>query len=368
MIQTHLLSVVRNSPELLFVPIYCGIIIYLVIMIFKNRANGYLKKIFITILSLICILLFKSDELGVLIVKYCLFTTPFIIMLFQRIGIINDKINFFIAFIAILWSVLLFVDIFKFFDIIPLRAYKPLLTVIAVSLNTFLTLYFVCKCNTKYDIIITDITKKIFQCILAVITIFILSTHIIILAAFEECQLYTSLPAFFMIFTIHAIFVYAETCNFAKIKFYKSSIKSYNDNYIHILEDENVPEESFVLVRLISLFENEKLYKHKDITISDIASKIYTNRTYLSKALNNRTSKNFNQFINYYRIRETCRLFINDSNYTMAQLFEQCGFSSLSSFTSAFKLNTGYTPAEWAKEIRHKQKNSETVELHDYFI
>ena len=111
-------------------------------------------------------------------------------------------------------------------------------------------------------------------------------------------------------------------------------------------EDEDLKE------RLFYLFENEKLYLRPDIRISEVAERLLTNKTHLSKVIRVKTGKNFCQLVHYYRIREAMRLFSGNQKLSIVQLGQLVGFNSLTTFTTAFGRNTGYTPAEWCKNFR----------------
>lgn len=66
----------------------------------------------------------------------------------------------------------------------------------------------------------------------------------------------------------------------------------------------------------------------------------------LSMVINQRSGKNFNSFINYYRIEESKQLLHSKDfkNHTMAAIAFEVGFNSISSFNTAFKKQTGKTP------------------------
>ena len=132
--------------------------------------------------------------------------------------------------------------------------------------------------------------------------------------------------------------------------------------------NECVVEDARIIYSIITIFEQEKLYLNTDVKIGDIARRLGTNKTYLSRALNTRLSKNFCQFVNHYRVKEACYRFVNDPQRDMKHMSEKCGFSSQSNFSIVFKCNTGYTPGDWAKMIRNKLDNNEKVEIDDYLL
>lgn len=123
------------------------------------------------------------------------------------------------------------------------------------------------------------------------------------------------------------------------------------------LEDDAPPGEyDDIIERLFYMFETKKLYLDPNIRISDIAEKLFTNKTYLSKAIKTKTNKNFCQLIHYYRVKEAVALFSANPELSITELRKLVGFNSMTTFNSAFGRNTGYTPAEWCKDFRRKNK------------
>ena len=132
--------------------------------------------------------------------------------------------------------------------------------------------------------------------------------------------------------------------------------------------NEGIVEDSRIIYALMTLFEKEHLYRNVDIKIANVALMIGTNKTYLSRALNTRLSKNFCQFVNYYRVKEACAVFIENPSMEMRDIAEQCGFSSSSNFSIVFKYNTGFSPGDWCRMVKLKLENNETVSLDDYLL
>ena len=89
--------------------------------------------------------------------------------------------------------------------------------------------------------------------------------------------------------------------------------------------------------------------------------RLFTNKTYLSKTINVEMNKNFRELVNYFRVKEAIRIFHEDSTLSMSELRERCGFNNNASFTSAFKLNTGYTPGEWCRDMKSRMSKTDSV-------
>ena len=102
--------------------------------------------------------------------------------------------------------------------------------------------------------------------------------------------------------------------------------------------------------KLQDYFEKKKPYLRSKVNVSEVANGIYSNRAYLSRLLNEKLNLNFNQFVNSYRIKEAQRLVTEEGPLALSELCKKVGFTSMASFTVAFKLNTGMTPGEWCKK------------------
>ena len=100
------------------------------------------------------------------------------------------------------------------------------------------------------------------------------------------------------------------------------------------------------------LFEEEKPYLDENITVGQIAKKLYTNKAYLSRAINDYTGKNFCQFVNYHRIMYSMEIFKENPGYRVSELAEASGFHTIVSFNMAFRLVTNESPGEWCKRTR----------------
>lgn len=132
--------------------------------------------------------------------------------------------------------------------------------------------------------------------------------------------------------------------------------------------NECMVDDARILYNIMKLFEEEKLYRSYELKIGDIAKQIGTNKTYLSRVLNTRVSKNFCQFVNYYRIKEICAEYLKDPKKEIRYLSEQYGFSSQSNFSIVFKYNTGYTPGDWCRLVKSKLEKNEAVYVDDYLL
>ena len=74
----------------------------------------------------------------------------------------------------------------------------------------------------------------------------------------------------------------------------------------------------------------------------------------LSYIINNTYKLNFNQLLNKKRIEKVIRKLNTDKqwdNLSMAGIGQMVGFKSRTTFTKAFKDNTGMTPSKYIKSL-----------------
>ncbi|AXE17738.1 AraC family transcriptional regulator [Runella rosea] len=101
--------------------------------------------------------------------------------------------------------------------------------------------------------------------------------------------------------------------------------------------------------KIEQLFKEQKLYLEPELSLSDLATKLKTNTSVLSAAINQNFGKNFNDFVNEYRVEEVKRLLKDPANAHLSLLGValECGFNSKSTFNRAFKKFTGQSPKEF---------------------
>ncbi len=107
---------------------------------------------------------------------------------------------------------------------------------------------------------------------------------------------------------------------------------------------------SAVLADLNNMMENEKAFASENITIGIVADELGITVHQLSEILNKKIRKNFNSFINDYRIEESKKLLIEDSERTITSIAIAVGFNTSSAFSTIFSRTTGLTPKNYRKK------------------
>ncbi len=108
-----------------------------------------------------------------------------------------------------------------------------------------------------------------------------------------------------------------------------------------------------IIVQLLQLMEEEKYYQTEGLTIPQLAAKIGIKEYKLRQTINQELGfRNFNAFLNSYRIRAACQILSDPSNdaLTILEIAYNMGYQSLAPFNKAFKQITGMTPTEWRKQ------------------
>ena len=111
---------------------------------------------------------------------------------------------------------------------------------------------------------------------------------------------------------------------------------------------------SDIYARIVALFETEKPYLNSELTINDVVKMIFTNKLYISRAISRFTGRNFCQFVNYYRVTHSIKIFRDNPDLKVVELASQSGFNSSVSFSMAFRLYMSECPSDWCRKERNK--------------
>jgi TolB-like protein/AraC-like DNA-binding protein len=104
--------------------------------------------------------------------------------------------------------------------------------------------------------------------------------------------------------------------------------------------------------KLKQLIETEKPHLNPDLTLRMLANQLGIHANQLSWLLNDSLGKNFNTFINHYRVEEfkSSAQLSENSHLTILSIAYDCGFNSKTVFNAYFKRETGITPKEFLKQ------------------
>jgi AraC-like DNA-binding protein len=105
-------------------------------------------------------------------------------------------------------------------------------------------------------------------------------------------------------------------------------------------------------LRLEHLMRHDKLYLDSDLNLPNLAQSMEISVHDLSYLLNESIGMNFFQFINAHRIEEAKKLMLSDKHkhLNILGIAYSAGFSSKTTFNTAFKKQTGLSPSEFMKQ------------------
>jgi len=110
------------------------------------------------------------------------------------------------------------------------------------------------------------------------------------------------------------------------------------------LSEEDKERIAQLLARIV---EEEKLFASPTISLAKLAAAIKCSPHVVSQVINERFDKSFFEWLAEYRIAESKVILKQHPNYKIEEVADQVGYSSKSSFNTAFKKITGMTPSQY---------------------
>jgi len=98
---------------------------------------------------------------------------------------------------------------------------------------------------------------------------------------------------------------------------------------------------------LTNYMEQEKPYIDNELRLVHLADQLGFSTHLLSKVINKKSGKNFNKFVNEYRLVEAERLLTETRQYSIKSVYFDVGFNSKAAFYNAFKRKHECTPSEY---------------------
>ena len=114
----------------------------------------------------------------------------------------------------------------------------------------------------------------------------------------------------------------------------------------------NDEQKEILLEAINHVMEDTLEFCNVDFSLEKLASLVNSNSRYVYQVINETYHKNFNLFINEYRIKEVRKRLMdteNYSNYTIKAIAESVGYKSHANFVLIFKKYTGITPSMFQK-------------------
>lgn len=116
---------------------------------------------------------------------------------------------------------------------------------------------------------------------------------------------------------------------------------------------------------LETLLTNEKLYLEPQLTLADLSRRAGLNSSTLSFVINQGFGKNFNDFVNGYRVAAVIEKLETGAakNLNLLNIALECGFNSKATFNRTFKKFTGVSPKEYQTKIEFGSSPQETAQI-----
>mgnify|MGYP001140646904 FL=1 len=115
------------------------------------------------------------------------------------------------------------------------------------------------------------------------------------------------------------------------------------------IEHKSVSEEDIATVN--HLMVEQKAYLNPELNLSDLAKLANMSRGQLSETINSGYNKNFNDFVNSYRVEAFKKMLKENKQQQLSLLgiAQECGFNSKATFNRVFKKLTRFSPTEYLK-------------------
>lgn len=107
-------------------------------------------------------------------------------------------------------------------------------------------------------------------------------------------------------------------------------------------------------------FEINKDYRESNFTIEKLAKSFGTNKSYLSRYINETKGMEFNKYISILRINYITQLLVENPkyrNWKIQVLAEECGINTRQNFSDLFNEINGIRPAKFIKQINAEKED-----------
>ena len=115
-------------------------------------------------------------------------------------------------------------------------------------------------------------------------------------------------------------------------------------------------DEDSLASRFQHLMMDQHVFLQPKLTLDDVAESLRTNKTYVSKMVNNTYNLGFPELINILRVDYAEQYILSHREARQDEIAEACGFLSASSFNTTFKKVTGMTPKVWIASMDRQSK------------
>lgn len=141
-----------------------------------------------------------------------------------------------------------------------------------------------------------------------------------------------------------------------------ASLNSFNYNSAKRIEAPESPvqstpsptEDDALSAGFKRLMDDKKLFLQPNLTLEDVADILHSNKTYVSRMVNNSYGLGFSELMNRMRVDYAKEYILSHRSARQSEIARNCGFLSASSFNTVFKKVTGTTPKIWFASTDNK--------------
>lgn len=128
----------------------------------------------------------------------------------------------------------------------------------------------------------------------------------------------------------------------------------------HISKSKTVPLSSFVYRKSFSDDEGKRMnnvYKyamekyHQPITLEEVSNIANMSRNAFCRYFKKHTNKTFFKFLIEIRVENACKLILNQPEYSISLIADQCGFNNIANFNRKFKELKGCSPTQYRSQF-----------------
>ncbi len=113
-------------------------------------------------------------------------------------------------------------------------------------------------------------------------------------------------------------------------------------------------DDDTLLGRFEQLMLHGQAFLEPGLTLGDVAERLHSNKTYVSRLVNNTYNMAFPDLINTLRVDYAEQYIVLHRDARQNEIATACGFTSASSFNNIFKKVTGMTPKIWLATFDHQ--------------
>lgn len=117
-------------------------------------------------------------------------------------------------------------------------------------------------------------------------------------------------------------------------------------------------EDDSLISRFQQLMLHGQAFLEPGLTLGDVAERLHSNKTYVSRLVNNTYNIPFPDLINTLRVDYAEQYIVLHRDARQNEIATACGFTSASSFNNIFKKVTGMTPKIWLATYDRDNQNA----------